>query len=89
MEDAVTKLPTKVIPKKISALVGGPGEPVAEQTKFGWSIMSPGAEFDKGTMLFTQTSRADFEDLCRLNILGLADTPVKPRDGVRGLQRTA
>ena len=56
-------------------LVGGPGEPVAEQTKFGWSIMSPGAEFDKGTMLFTQTSRADFEDLCRLDILGLADTP--------------
>ena len=37
--------------------------------------MSPGAEFDKGTMLFTQTSRADFEDLCRLDILGLADTP--------------
>ena len=56
-------------------LVGGPGEPVAEETKLGWSIMSPRAEFDKGTMLFTQTSRADFEDLCRLDILGLADTP--------------
>lgn len=36
--------------------------------------MSPRAEFDKGTMLFTQTSCADFEDLCRLDILGLADT---------------
>ena len=37
--------------------------------------MSPGAELDKGTMLFTQTSRADFRDLSRLDILGLADTP--------------
>ena len=46
----------------------------AEQTKFGWSIMSPGDKFDKGTMLFIQTSRTDFEDLYRLDILGLADT---------------
>ena len=37
--------------------------------------MSPGAEFDKDTMLFTQTYRADFENLCRLDILGLADSP--------------
>ena len=37
--------------------------------------MSPGAKFDKGTMLFTQTSHADFEDLCHMDILGLADTP--------------
>ena len=36
--------------------------------------MSPGDEFDKGTMLFIQTSRTDFEDLYRLDILGLADT---------------
>ena len=56
-------------------LMGGPGEPVAEHTMFGWSIMSPGVEFDKSTMLFTQTSLVDFEDLCRLDILGLADTP--------------
>jgi hypothetical protein len=55
-------------------LVGGPGEPVAEHTKFGWTIMSPEAEFDKGTMLLTQTSRADFENLCRLDVLGLEDT---------------
>lgn len=56
-------------------LVVGPGEPVAEQTKFRWFIMSPGVEYDKGTVLSTQTSRADFENLCRLGILGLADTP--------------
>ena len=37
--------------------------------------MSPGAEFDKNTMLLTQTSQCDFEDLRRLDVLGLADTP--------------
>ena len=83
-KDTKDKLPIHVIlgiseyariKTRSKPLVGGPEEPVAEQTKFGWSIMSPGAEFDKGTMLFTQTSRADFEDLCRLDILGLADTP--------------
>ena len=83
-KDTKDKLPIHVIlgiseyariKTRSKPLVGGPGEPVAEQTKFGRSIMSPGAEFDKGTMLFTQTSRADFEDLCRLDILGLADTP--------------
>ena len=83
-KDTKGKLPVHVIlgiseyariKTRSKPLVRGPGESVAEQTKFGWSIRSPGAEFDKGTMLFTQTSRADFEDLCRLDILGLADTP--------------
>ena len=56
-------------------LVGrGDGEPVAEKTKFGWVIMSPGIDFDRGTMLMTQTSQSDFENLCRLDVLGLADS---------------
>ena len=62
--------------------IGGNGEPVAEQTKLGWFIMSPGAEFDKGTMLLTQTSQADFENLCRLDVLRLADTPENDQDAV-------
>ena len=37
--------------------------------------MSPGSEFDHNMMLLTQTSQSDYEDLCRLDILGLADTP--------------
>ena len=37
--------------------------------------MSPGSEFDHNTMLLTQTSQSDYEDLCRLDILGLADAP--------------
>ena len=48
---------------------------MAEKTKLGWFIMSPGSEFDHNTMLLTQTSQSDYEDLCRLDILGLADTP--------------
>ena len=63
-------------------LVGGDGEPVAERTKLGWFIMSPGAEFNKGTMLLTQTSQADFETLCRLDVLGLADTLENDQDTV-------
>ena len=55
--------------------IGQDGEPVAEKTKRGWFIMSPGSEFDHNTMLLTQTSQSDYEDLCRLDILGLADTP--------------
>ena len=38
------------------------GEPVAEKTKFGWVIMSPhGIDFEQ----------ADFDSLCRLDVLGL------------------
>ena len=35
--------------------------------------MSPGREFDKNTMLFTQTSQTSYEELCKLDVLGLRD----------------
>ena len=38
-------------------------------------LLSPGSEFDHNTMLLTQTSQSDYEELCRLDVLGLADTP--------------
>ena len=31
--------------------VGEDGDPLAENTKLGWFIMSPGAEFEKNTVL--------------------------------------
>jgi len=44
------KIRTETIPK-----IGPPGEPVAELTKFGWTIMSPGKEVDLSNMFLTQT----------------------------------
>ena len=41
------------------ARVGELGEPVAEKTKFGWTLMSPGKELDHSKMLLTQTSYTD------------------------------
>ena len=48
-------------------------DPIAELTKFGWFLMSPGKEFDKNIMLLTQTSQSDYEELCKLDVLGLRD----------------
>ena len=55
--------------------VGLPGEQVAEKTKLGWTIMPQGAEIDHKNMLLTQTSHVNFAELCRLDILGLEDSP--------------
>ena len=54
--------------------IGQDGEPIAELTKLGWFVMSPGAEFDHNRMLLTQTSQTDYEQLWRLDVLGLKDT---------------
>ena len=35
--------------------IGRPGEPVAEYTRLGWTIMSPGKELDLGNKFLTQT----------------------------------
>ena len=37
--------------------------------------MSPGQEFDRNAMMLTQTSQLEYEELCRLDVLGLADSP--------------
>ena len=55
--------------------IGNQGEPVAERTKLGWIILSPGEEIDTTHMLLTQTSHVDYEELCKLDVLGLEDTP--------------
>jgi len=39
--------------------VGNQGEPVAEHTKLGWIVLSPGEEIDTAHMLLTQTSQVD------------------------------
>ena len=76
-KDEKAELPIHVIigtnqyPKiktKTPARIGNQGEPIAELTKFGWIIMSPETEQDL-------TSMYDYEQLCRLDVLGLEDQP--------------
>ena len=40
------------------------GEPVAEKTKFGWTIIAQGKEIDYTALLMAQTSQTDYEELC-------------------------
>jgi hypothetical protein len=58
-------------------VVGEVGEPVAEYTKLEWYIMSPGNEIDRQTMFLTQTSHVDYEELCRLDVLGFLQVRIK------------
>ena len=51
--------------------VGRHGEPVAELTKFGWTLMSPGTEDDLTKTLFTNSSVEDYRKLCDMDVLGL------------------
>ena len=62
--------------------VGRIGEPVAEKTKFGWTVMSPGEEVNLGNMFLAQTSVADYEGLCRTDVLGLEDSPTGVQETV-------
>ena len=54
--------------------VGAIGEPKGEKTKHGWTIMSPGKEVDLSPMFFTQTSHVAYDNLYKLDVLGLADS---------------
>ena len=68
------------IKTKCAQRVGSPGDPVAEKTSFGWTMMSPRVESDSNKMLLTQTSTGDYENLCRLDVLGLEDLPENDQD---------
>ena len=54
-----------------SLRVGRSGEPVAEHTKFGWSIMSPGAEQDVTLGCLAVNSTSDYDNLCALDVANL------------------
>ena len=56
---------------------------MAELTKFGWIVIAPGKEpLDVTNVLLTQTSHVDYEELCRLDVLGLSDTPPNDQGSV-------
>ena len=54
--------------------VGKPGEPIPEKTRFGWVIQSPGQEMDANSFI-AHSSIEDYDQLCRLDVLGLEDRP--------------
>ena len=60
-----------VVPPKI----GNVGEPVAEYTRFGWTIISPGTELDLSNLYITQSTVKDYDRLCSLDVLGIEDSP--------------
>ena len=62
------------------ARVGQPGEPIAELTKFGLVVISPGQETSVTKMLFSNASVHDHENLCNLDVLGVKDEHTN-RDG--------
>ena len=83
MEDIDTKslLPVHVILgtsdyAKIKTHIGAIGEPVAEYTLFGWTIMSPGTETDLDKMFLAQTASNDYEEFYQMDVLGLEDKPM-------------
>ena len=55
--------------------IGQPEQPVAELTKFGWVLMSPGTDMDNQIYLTMNSSPHDYDRLCRLDVLGLEDVP--------------
>ena len=63
-----TRIKTKTKPR-----IGQENILIAELTKFGWFIMLPGKEFYRNVMLLTQTSQTEYEELCKLDVLGLRD----------------
>ena len=64
--------------------MGLPGEPIAELTKLGWVILSPGKENASTNILFTKTSLHDYENLCSLDSLGIEEKCEKNREFVYG-----
>ena len=49
------------------------GEPVADKTRFGWTIIAQ--EIDYTALSLTQASQSDYEELCPPDVLGLTDSP--------------
>lgn len=57
-------------------LIGEETEPIAELTKLSWFNMSPGFEIELRTALLTQTYQDDYQHLCELDVLGIADSDI-------------
>ena len=50
-----------------------PGKPVAEKSKFGWTIISFGQDVDIFNLCLARSSTTDYHNLCKLDVFGLED----------------
>ena len=62
--------------------VGRRGDPVAEFTRFGWTIISPGADQDLSPAYLAVNLHSGYEKLCSLDVLGLAESPTRAQGDV-------
>ena len=67
--------------------IGAPGEPIAEDTILGWTIMSSEKEKGFNQMLLARDTETDYAELCNLDVLGIKDKNGSRNDKV--YQRTA
>ena len=61
----ISKIKTEFRPR-----VGKLEEPIAELTKFGWLILSPGVETESCNLNHVRNSTEDYDKLCSLDVLG-------------------
>ena len=47
-------------------------QPIAELTKFGWFLMSPGQK-DLGKMYLARSTPQDYDRLCNIDVLGIKE----------------
>ena len=62
--------------------IGKINEPIAEQTKMGSVIMSPGRESDLVSSLYTRTPVVDFDRLCDIDVLGVEENHLSHDENV-------
>ena len=53
--------------------VGQPGESVTKLTRFAWLLISSGKEAELNKLMCSKISTDDYENLYRLDILGVKD----------------
>ena len=75
-----TKIKTPTAPR-----VGEVGQPTADFTKLGWFLQSPGKEDLSRVYLTNAHPVCDYEELCKLDVLGLQDREEESDESV--LQR--
>ena len=76
------RIKTETTPK-----TGKPAEPIVELTHFGWIPMSSGSQPLLTQMFLTQTSKVDYEEICRLDACAWIRrlSRWQPKPSVRGV----